>query len=140
VVVRSLLAGLSCLTVAANMPAAGADDLDSLLAGRPAFSAPEQPAQSWGRCSDVRAMAEGLPDMDGRIDLSVTGAVAEVKTDGVLWYVVLCNAPDVKVLCVTYSANDLKVGDIAYAKGAYRRVDLDHALLDPCLASDRSEW
>jgi hypothetical protein len=140
VFVRRLLAGLSGLTIAAITSAAGADDLDLLLAGRPAFSAPEQPAQSWGRCRDLRPMSDGLPDMDGRIDLSVTAPVAEVKTDGVLWYVVLCNSPDVKVLCVTYSANDLKVGDIAYAKGAYRRVDPDHALLDPCLASDRSEW
>jgi hypothetical protein len=143
VIVRSVLAGLCCMTVAAmaaSPPAAAADDLDDVLAGRPAFSAPEQPAQSWGRCTENRPMADGVPDMEGRVDLSVTGAVAEVKTDGVLWYVVLCNTPDVKVLCVTYSANELKVGDIAYAKGGYRRIDANHALLDPCLASDHSEW
>jgi hypothetical protein len=143
VIVRILLAGLSCMTVAvitASPSAAGADELEDVLAGRPAFSAPEQPAPSWGRCTDIRRMAEGVPEMEGRIDLSVSGAVAEVKTDGVLRYVVLCNTPDVKVLCVTYSANDLKVGDIAYAKGGYRRIDANHALLDPCFASERSEW
>lgn len=142
-IARIVLAGLSCMTigaVAASPPPANADDLDHLLADRPAFSAPEQPARSWGRCADIRPMADDLPDMDGRIDLSVSGAVAEVKTDGILWYVVLCDTPDVKVLCVTYSANDLKVGDLAFAKGGYRRVDRNHALLDPCLASDRSEW
>jgi hypothetical protein len=83
----------------------------------------------------------GRPAGNGRSHrLSVTGEVAEVKSDGVLWYVVLCNTPHVKMLCVTYSANELKAGDIAFAKGGYRRIDENHALLDPCLASDHSDW
>lgn len=113
---------------------------EDLFAGRPAFSAAEQPARAWASCGEIRSMSAGLPDMDERIDLSVSGEVTSMKTDGALWYVVLCAPPDLRVLCVTYRANDLKPGDKAFAKGGYRRVDPNHVLLDPCLASQHSEW
>jgi hypothetical protein len=40
-------------------------------------------------------------------------------------------------MCVAYNDNGMKPGDAVFAKGSYARVDPDHALLDPCLASDR---
>lgn len=118
-------------------PATAAEDI---FARRPAFSEAEQPARAWAACDEIRPMAEGLPDLDQRIDLAVKGEVVSAKTDGALWYIVLCAPPAVRVMCVTYSANELKPGDIAYAKGGYRRADANHVLLDPCLASQNAEW
>jgi len=42
------------------------------------------------------------------------------------------------VMCVTYESNDMKVGDRVFMKGAYRRIDRNHAVLDPCLASSEA--
>ena len=77
-------------------------------------------------------MAEGLPESDERIDLSVSGALTLVRGDGALWYLVICS--DLRVMCVTYESNDMKVGEVVTIKGAYRRIDVNHAVLDPCLA------
>ena len=75
----------------------------------------------------------GAPD--DRIDLSVDGALTAVQSDGALWYLVVCNLPDLRIMCVTYEGNDMKAGDKVVIKGAFRRVDANHAVLDPCLAS-----
>src|SRR5215207_1760843 len=120
------------LLVAASPSAATQDDL---LAGRPAFSAPEQPARSSANCSEIRLMAAGLPPQTTRIDLSTTGVLTAVHTDGALWYLVMCSAPDVRVMCVTYASNDMKPGERVTFRGGYNRIDPDHAVLDPCLAS-----
>jgi len=82
-------------------------------------------------------MAEGVPDGRDRIDLSVTGKLTLVKTDGALWYLVACS--DLRVMCVTYEANDMKVGDAVELRGAYRRLDRNHAVLDPCLATAEAQ-
>lgn len=106
------------------------------FAKTPAFSAGDQPAKSWAGCGEVRAMSAALPATEARIDLSVTGKLTSIRTDGVLWYLTLCSGPDVRILCVAYNDNGMKPGDTVFAKGGYARVDPDHALLDPCLASD----
>lgn len=106
---------------------------DDLFTNRPAFSPAEVPAQSSARCDELRAMAEGIPDSRDRIDLSVTGRLTLVRTDGALWYLVACS--DLRVMCVTYEANDMKAGDAVEMRGAYRRLDRDHVVLDPCLAT-----
>lgn len=80
-------------------------------------------------------MLSGLPELDRRVDLWVVGKLEAVKTDGALWYLVLCALPDVRILCVTYSSNDMQVGDRVFARGAYARPDDNHVLLDPCLAN-----
>lgn len=110
---------------------------DDIFANRPAFSSAEAPAQSSARCDELRAMAEGVPDGRERIDLSVTGKLTLVKTDGALWYLVACS--DLRVMCVTYEANDMKVGDAVELRGAYRRLDRNHVVLDPCLATAEAE-
>ena len=67
--------------------------------------------------------------------MAITGVVSLLRTDGALWYVAVCAEPGVRVLCVTYGANDLKLGDRAVLRGGYSRQDRRHVLLDPCLAS-----
>jgi hypothetical protein len=42
---------------------------------------------------------------------------------------------DVRVMCVTYQGNDMKAGDRVLFKGGYKRLDENHAVLDPCLAN-----
>jgi len=119
----------AALILFATLPAAA----DDLFATRPAFSAPDQPAKHVARCTEIRAMAEGLPVREERIDLSVAGDLTLVKTDGALWYLVICD--DLRIMCVTYDSNDMKTGERVLMKGGYRRLDDRHAVLDPCLAS-----
>ena len=123
---------LFALLTALFAQTAGAQDI---FANRPAFSPAEAPAASPGRCDQIRAMAEGLGQPDFRIDLALDGELTAVQTDGVLWYLVVCNLPDLRVMCVTYQSNDMKPGEHVALRGAYRRVDPNHAVLDPCLAS-----
>lgn len=107
---------------------------DSFFAGRPAFSQPEQPGQP-ASCEDVAGQLPGSIPPDSRVDMAITGTVSLIQTDGTLWYVAVCAEPGIRVLCVTYSANDLKLGDKALLRGGYNRQDRRHVLLDPCLAS-----
>jgi hypothetical protein len=113
----------------AALPAAAQD----VFTNRPAFSEPDQPPKSFASCAEVRPMAEGLPVREARIDFAVTGDLTLVKSDGALWYLVTCD--DVRVMCVTYEGNDMKVGERVFMRGGYRRLDERHAVLDPCLAS-----
>lgn len=78
-------------------------------------------------------MSAGLEPSETRIDLAVEGRLTLVRTDGVLWYLVMCS--DVRVMCVTYQGNDMKAGDRVAFKGGYKRLDANHAVLDPCLAN-----
>jgi hypothetical protein len=113
---------------------------DSFFAGRPAFSRPEQGGSKPATCDSI---AKQLPDDvpgAGRIDLAIIGPVTLVRTDGALWYVAVCADPGVRVLCVTYEGNGLKLGDVAVLRGGYNRQDQRHIMLDPCLASlDRGD-
>lgn len=122
----------AALSFACVTPAASQDDM---FEHRPAFSLGDQPAQRSATCGEVRAMADGLPDTDMRIDLSIVGVLELVKTDGALWYFGMCAPPNVRVLCVAYQENGMKVGDKVYMKGGFRRLGPDHIVLDPCLAN-----
>jgi hypothetical protein len=106
---------------------------DDLFASRPAFSRGDQPAARQATCENVRAMAEGLGEPDFRIDLSIGGVLTLVRTDGVLWQLVMCS--DLRIMDVTYERNNMQVGERVYFSGAYRRLDANHAVLDPCLAN-----
>ena len=108
---------------------------EDLFKDRPALSLGDQPAQRSATCSEVRAMTEGLPDTDMRIDLSIVGVLELVKTDGALWYFGMCAPPHVRVLCVAYQENGMKVGDKVYMKGGFRRLGPNNIVLDPCLAN-----
>jgi hypothetical protein len=115
--------------------APGAALANDPLAGRPAFSYGEEAARSAARCGDLRAMSAGLPPLEQRVSLTISGELTAIQTDGALWYLVMCASPDVRVLCVTYESNDMKRGDPVLFRGGYSRVDEDHVALDPCLAS-----
>jgi len=78
-------------------------------------------------------MTAGVQDTETRIDLTVGGKLTLVKSDGVLWYLVVCS--DLRIMCITYQGNGMKVGDPIVMKGGYRRLDPNHAVLDPCLAN-----
>jgi hypothetical protein len=108
---------------------------DDALKGRLGLAEAEVPAERSAECGELRSTLHDLPELDRRIDLWVVGNAAAVQTDGALWYVVLCNAPDIRVLCVTYEGNGMQRGDRVIARGAYSRRDEDHVMLDPCLAS-----
>lgn len=114
------------------MSATGAEDV---LAKRPAFSLGDQPAAAIAACKEVRPMSAGLDYPGYRVDLSVIGEITSIRTDGVLWYITVCNLPDVRLMCVTYKSNDMKVGDRVNIKGGYNRVDANHIMLDPCMAN-----
>ncbi|HEY5794566.1 MAG TPA: hypothetical protein VIU82_06095 [Bosea sp. (in: a-proteobacteria)] len=107
---------------------------DSFFAGRPAFSQPEQPVRP-ATCEDITAQLPDSVPRDSRVDMAIAGDVTLIQTDGALWYVAVCADPGVRVLCVTYGANDLKLGDKVVLRGGYSRQDRRHVLLDPCLAS-----
>ena len=118
-----------CALICGQCVAAGED----MFRNRPAFSLGDHPAIAPAQCHEIRKMSDGLPPFEGRIDFSSEGALTLVKSDGVLWYLVMCS--DVRVMCVTYESNDMKVGDRVIFKGGYSRMDANHALLDPCLAN-----
>ncbi len=123
-------APLALLLIAIVTPALAQD----MFANRPAFAPAEQPAQRFARCEELRPMAEGMGDKDeSRIDLWLEGELTLVRSDGALWYMVMCR--DLRVMCVTYEQNEMKVGDKVYFKGGYRQLDPNHAVLDPCLAT-----
>lgn len=135
---KAAIAGLSvaiivlCLAAPGVAPSIASDDI---FANRPAFSNAEQPARMPAECRDVRRMADGIPELDYRIDLSVVGSLTAVQTDQVLWYLVLCSAPDIRIMCVTYQSNGMAIGDRVIVKGEYLRRDANHVLLDLCLAN-----
>jgi hypothetical protein len=110
---------------------------DDILRNRPAFAPAERPAERFARCEELRAMAddlaEGVGEPESRIDLWLEGELTLVRSDSALSYLVMCR--DLRVMCVTYGENDMKVGDKVYFKGGYRRLDPNHAVLDPCLAN-----
>lgn len=128
-----------------NLRAQAADDTavdpNDGFASVPAFSPGDLPARRAASCEDLRAMADALAaqqsargdDPDTRIDLTLAGPLVLVQRQGPLWYLVMCR--DLRVMCVTYQDNGMKPGDRVTMKGAYRRVDQNHALLDPCLAN-----
>jgi hypothetical protein len=126
-------------SVDAGDAAGPAVDPDDGFASAPAFSPGDLPARRAAACEELRAMAGALAarqtdaDPDARVDLTLAGPLTAVRSDGVLWYLVMCR--DLRVMCVTYQSNGMTTGDRVTMKGAWRRVDENHALLDPCLAS-----
>ena len=85
-------------------------------------------------------MISGMVVPDFRIDLAVRGRLIAVETDGALWYLIMCAAPDVQVMRITYQDNGMKPGDIVYFGGGYIRLNDDQIQLDPCLAGTAASF
>ena len=94
-----------------------------------------QPAPSFrSTCQDLRASIRKLdPKPDDYLVIEVVGPLADVQSDGVLAYMLMCSPPDPQVLCVTYSAGGRKKGDQVILAGTYGERGPDHIMLDPCL-------
>jgi hypothetical protein len=75
------------------------------------------------------------PNIVGRISFAITGKLTDVKFDGALAYLTMCDTPAPQVLCVTYSTNGLKAGDRVAFAGGYNAAGEKRVVLDPCLAS-----
>ncbi|MBB3595257.1 hypothetical protein FHX08_005667 [Rhizobium sp. BK529] len=104
--------------------------------GRPGLAYPEATPEETANCSDLEKTVSGFnPPVEERVDLWASGPITMVETDKVLWYVAICALPGARVLCVTYSENGMKVGDMVTVRGAMRIQDAHHIVLDPCLAS-----
>jgi len=95
-----------------------------------------QPAPSFlAKCGELRKAVSNLKPKDGEelITIEVEGELTTVKSDGGLVYLLMCRAPDPRVLCVTYETNGRKVGDRVILTGSYSQRGPNHILLDPCL-------
>ncbi len=99
------------------------------------FAEADMKSASQARCEQLREATREVETGAKRVDLSVVGALTFVHHDGTLAYLGLCGPPDIRVLCVTYQTNGLKVGDVVMVAGGYGRPDADHIVLDPCLAT-----
>jgi hypothetical protein len=108
---------------------------NSALAGRLGLAEAEREPAGVVSCDNLQASLAGFRQPQRRVDLWVTGRLTLVQTDGVLWYLAICSSPRIRVMCVTYSNNGMKIGDRVTLRGAYRAVDDRHVVLDPCLAS-----
>ena len=94
-----------------------------------------QPAPSFrSTCQDLRASLQKLsPKPDDYFTIEVVGTLADVRSDGVLVYMLMSSPPDPQVLCVTYSSSGRKKGDRVILAGTYSERGPDHIMLDPCL-------
>jgi hypothetical protein len=87
-------------------------------------------------CSELRDAAQALEGREEElVTIQVVGPLREVRSDGALAYMLMCERPDPQVLCVTYETGGRKAGERAVLTGAYGRRGPDHILLDPCLHS-----
>jgi hypothetical protein len=103
------------------------------------FAGADMKSASQARCEELRKATRAVEAGPTRVDLSVVGTLTFVHHDGTLAYLGLCSPPDVRVLCITYQTNGLKIGDVVMVAGGYGRPDADHIVLDPCLASQPPE-
>ncbi|WP_271899174.1 hypothetical protein [Candidatus Phyllobacterium onerii] len=129
----SALAFTVVLLFATLEHAPGQDCCDPEGPFRPGEGYADKPAT----CKTIAGWLERAPQVDARITLSVRGALSAVEFDGALAYLVICAEPDVRVMCVTYSTNGMRPGDVVLFAGGYSRVGTKQVMLDPCLASKK---
>lgn len=109
---------------------------DDLFAGRRGLAGPEQMPLENVSCDGLAATLAGLEVPSGdRIDLWASGPLTLIHSDESLWYLAICSDPGIRVMCVTYSDNAMKLGERVLVRGGMRILDETHIVLDPCLAS-----
>ena len=110
-------------------PAAAAECCDP----KSPFREGEGWADTPATCGNAGYWAQRAPDTSARITMIVRGRLTDVR-DGVIAYLVMCEAPAVQIVCVTYQTNGMQRGeDVTFAGGYERRGT--RIILDPCLAS-----
>lgn len=128
---RALRASTLAAALAVSSAAARAQDCcDPAGPFRTGEAAADEPAT----CDTIGYWMERVPAYDGRLTVSIQGVLSAVETDGTLAYLVMCEAPGVRVMCVTYSTNGMQPGDFVAFGGGYAPVDETRMMLDPCLA------
>ncbi|WP_047030854.1 hypothetical protein [Hoeflea sp. IMCC20628] len=130
-----MAAVVSCLTLCAGATAGHAQTGLNEYADRPGLAGPEMRPDDVATCRTLGASLEGFDTPETRTDLWVSGPLTLIQTDEVLWYLVICDEPGIRVMCVTYSDNDMQLGDTVVLAGALEIQDETHVVLDPCLAS-----
>ena len=96
-----------------------------------------QPEPSFrSTCRDLRENVQSSNIEKAEIAvIEVVGPLRDVQFDGTLTYMLMCSQPDPEVLCVTYSPDGRKAGDVVALSGTFSQQGPDHILLDPCLHS-----
>ncbi|MDQ0322652.1 hypothetical protein QO002_004858 [Pararhizobium capsulatum DSM 1112] len=110
------------------------------FSGRPGLTGPEGTPAEIATCDNLRQVVKGFkPVPYERVDLWISGPLTILHTDRVLWYLAVCSEPGIRVMCVTYSDNGMKLGERVVLAGAMNIQDPKHIVLDPCLASREDE-
>lgn len=86
-------------------------------------------------CENLAYWAQKAPDTTERISMVVTGRISGVHSDGVLAYLEMCEAKGLRAVCITYSTNGMRVGEIVTFAGGFGGASEQWVKLDPCLAS-----
>ncbi len=130
-----IAAAVSCLTLCAGATASRAQTEIKEYANRPGLAGPEMRPAEVATCQTLGASLEGFATPEIRTDLWISGPLTLIQTDEVLWFLAVCDEPGIRVMCVTYSDNSMKLGDTVVLAGALEIQDETHVVLDPCLAS-----
>jgi hypothetical protein len=86
-------------------------------------------------CENIAYWADRAPATNSRISLAIKGKLSAVHWNGVLAYLVMCDAGALQVTCVTYETNGMRAGDVVAFGGGYERRGAKQIVMDPCLAS-----
>lgn len=115
-----------------NMVALPAAWLLLLLSGTGGQAQPE-PSFRTG-CEGLRDSLARLAAKPGEyFTIQLVDTLRYVGSDQALAYLGLCEPPAPRVLCVTYSRDDWKVGDRVMVSGAFSEDRPGYVKLDPCL-------
>jgi hypothetical protein len=85
-------------------------------------------------CENLSYWATRAPNVDMRISMHVRGTLSGVHTDVTLAYHEVCTSGSLRVVCVTYQINGMKVGDVVSFGGGFANSNDQWVKLDPCLA------
>jgi hypothetical protein len=86
-------------------------------------------------CETLSHWAERAPKTDARVSMVIRGKLSDVGATEALAYLEMCDAKGLRVVCVTYKTNGMRMGDVVTFAGGYDRRSKEWVMLDPCLAS-----
>ena len=126
--------GLGLLVLAAAMALAGAHARAQDLKDTAFAYGEDFPAVN-ATCENVRDWAGKAPETHVRFNMAVRGKLSRVVESSALVQLTMCQAPELKVTCITYKTNGMAAGDVVTFVGGFRQPNAEHVVLDPCLAS-----